>query len=132
MVKGDEKLSRLSEKPDVARLLAKLKSEGVKTCRDLYEISLHSKFKPTYLEASFDRDGTFKPIALDVDGKKVELRGKIDRVDVLDDNFIILDYKTFKSVDLSAGEIYHGEKLQLYIYAMSITQNIDKKIAELG
>ena len=129
VVKGDEKLSRLSEKPDVARLLAKLKSEGVKTCRDLYEISLHSKFKPTYLEASFDRDGTFKPIALDVDGKKVELRGKIDRVDVLDDNFIILDYKTFKSVDLSAGEIYHGEKLQLYIYAMSITQNIDKKIA---
>ena len=129
VVKGDEKLSRLSEKPDVARLLAKLKSEGVKTCRDLYEISLHSKFKPTYLEASFDRDGTFKPIALDVDGKKVELRGKIDRVDVLDDNFIILDYKTFKSVDLTASEIYHGEKLQLYIYAMSITQNIDKKIA---
>lgn len=129
VVREDEKLSRLSQKPDVGRLLAKLKNEGVKTCKDLYEISLHSKFKPTYLEAEFEKDGTFKPIALDVDGKRVELRGKIDRVDVFEDKFVIIDYKTFKGVDLQVSEIYHGEKLQLYIYAMSITQNIDKKIA---
>lgn len=129
VVQGDERLKRLSEKPDVMRLLQKLKKEGVRTCKDLFDISLRSKFRPTYLEAEFSKDGTFKPISLDVDGKKVELRGKIDRVDVYEDNFLVIDYKTYKSVDLSASEIYHGEKLQLYIYAQAITQNLDKKIA---
>ena len=129
VVDGDERLKRLSEKPDVMRLLKKLKSEGVRTCKDLYEISLRSQFRPTYLEAEFSKDGTFKPISLDVDGNIVELRGKIDRVDVFEDNFLVIDYKTFKSVDLTASEIYHGEKLQLYIYAQAITQNLDKKIA---
>jgi ATP-dependent helicase/nuclease subunit B len=129
VVKGDERLSRLAEKPDVKRLLQKLKKEGVRTCKDLYEISLRSLFRPTYLEAEFSKDGTFKPIALDVDGRTVELRGKIDRVDVYEDNFLVIDYKTYKSVDLTASEIYHGEKLQLYIYAQAITQNLDKKIA---
>ena len=111
VVKGDERLSRLAEKPDVKRLLQKLKKEGVRTCKDLYEISLRSLFRPTYLEAEFSKDGTFKPIALDVDGRTVELRGKIDRVDVYEDNFLVIDYKTYKSVDLTASEIYHGEKL---------------------
>ncbi len=129
VVESDDRLKRLAEKPDVKRLLKKLKYEGVRTCKDLYEISLRSKFVPTYLEAEFASGKSFKPIALDVDGNRVELRGKIDRVDVYDDKFLIIDYKTFKSVTLSASEIYHGEKLQLYIYAMSIMENIDKKVA---
>ncbi len=128
VVEGDERLSRLAVKPDVKRLLQKLKYEGVRTCKDLYAISLRSQFRPTYLEVEFG-SGSFKPIALDVDGNRVELRGKIDRVDICEDNFIIIDYKTFKSVTLTSSELYHGEKLQLYIYASSIMENIGKKIS---
>ena len=129
LVSSDEKLTRLMQKPDTARLLGKLKKEGIRTCRDFYEWSLCSKFAPTYLEAEFSKDGSFKPIAIDIDGRTVELRGKIDRVDIFEDRFIVIDYKTYKSVTLAPHELYHGEKLQLYIYAMSIMQNIDKKVA---
>ncbi|MBR5173936.1 MAG: PD-(D/E)XK nuclease family protein, partial [Clostridia bacterium] len=43
--------------------------------------------------------------------------------------FIILDYKTFKGASLSASDIYHGEKLQLYIYAKAMKDNTKQDIA---
>ena len=132
-----------TDKPDTRRIIDRMKKEGVRTCKDFYEISLRSKFKPKYLEAEFiskdeanrkygdeARDKVlFEPITLDIDGRKVEIRGKIDRVDSNGDKFIIIDYKTFKGAGLSASELYHGEKIQLYIYAKAMRDNTGQGIA---
>ena len=140
----NKRLLRLyTDKPDTRRIIDRMKNEGVRTCKDFYEIALHSKFKPAYLEAEFisreeaykkygkdiDDKVLFEPIVLDVDGRKVEIRGKIDRVDSNGKAFIILDYKTFKGASLSASDIYHGEKLQLYIYAKAMKDNTKQDIA---
>ena len=139
---GNERLLRLYEKPDVKRMFDRIKLEGVRTCKDFYEIALHSRFLPEYFEAEFigeeeakrkygddiDERALFKPIILDNDGKQVEIRGFIDRVDVCDDNFLIFDYKTYNK-DLADKEIYYGESLQLYIYAKAMEENIGKKPA---
>ena len=151
LIKGDERLARLYEKADTKRLFNRLKFEGVRTCKDLFEISLRSEFKPKYLEAEFigEKEAKakygdsvkdrvlFDPIVLDIDGRQVEIRGKIDRVDVCVDeaedhpcdHFLIFDYKTFKSADIGDKDIYHGEKLQLYIYAKAMKDNTDKNVA---
>ena len=141
-INSDERLQRIYEKPDIHRLFDRLKKEGVRTCKDFFEISLHSKFRPEYLEVEFiskeeaekkygwtikDRV-LFEPIVLDLDDRQVEIRGKIDRVDSYENKFVIFDYKTYKSADLSESEIYHGEKLQLYIYAKAMKDNIGKDV----
>ena len=152
--KGNERLLRLYEKPDVKRMFDRIKLEGVRFCKDFYEIALHSKFVPKYLEAEFIGEAEarakygddiknktlFKPIILDNNGKKVEIRGFIDRVDVVEkldnpvgddvskDKFLIFDYKTY-DMDLSDKEIYSGQTLQLYIYAKAMAENIGKKTA---
>ena len=140
----NKRLLRLyTDKPDTRRVIDRMKNEGVRTCKDFYEISLHSRFEPAYLEAEFiSREEAdkkygkdigdkvlFDPITLDVDGRRVEIRGKIDRVDSNGNAFIIIDYKTFKGASLSAGDIYHGEKLQLYIYAKAMKDNTKQNIA---
>lgn len=143
VVERDERLQRISEKPDIKRMFERIKNEGIRTSKDFYEISLHSQFKPAYLEAEFmsqeeaerkygkgaKHRALFDPITLDIDGRKVEIRGVIDRVDTCGDDFLIFDYKTFKSADLSEKDIYHGEKLQLYIYARAMAENTGKKVA---
>lgn len=142
--KNNKRILRLyTDKPDARRMIDRMKNEGIRTCKDFYEISLHSKFKTQYLEAEFISEDEaqrkygkgakdivrFDTITLDVDGRTVEIRGKIDRVDSNGENFIILDYKTFKGAGLSATDIYHGEKLQLYIYAKAMKDNTMQNIA---
>lgn len=64
-----------------------------------------SEFVPTYFE---------KTIQVGLD--KFDLRGKIDRIDVKDNRFTVIDYKTgSKTFDLNS--IYQGIDLQLTLYA---------------
>lgn len=64
-----------------------------------------SEFVPTYFEKSIQ-------VGLD----RFELRGKIDRIDIKDNRFTVIDYKTgSKTFDLNS--IYQGIDLQLTLYA---------------
>lgn len=64
-----------------------------------------SEFVPTYFE---------KTIQVGLD--KFDLRGKIDRIDIKDNRFTVIDYKTgSKTFDLNS--IYQGIDLQLTLYA---------------
>lgn len=116
----------LLEKKDTGRLLMRTREEGVTICEDLYEIRLHSSFAPTLLEAKIG-EGMIQPMSLEAGGKTVQLKGTIDRVDMLDDKFLVIDYKTYKSADLSLKELYYGEKVQLYIYMRAIENSIGAK-----
>ena len=73
------------------------------------------------LEESFGRKGTFKPVEFEVDGTKVYVEGKIDRLDILSgDRARIVDYKT-GSDKLDVWKMSNGYKMQLMIYMMSAT-----------
>ncbi|MEG1663204.1 MAG: PD-(D/E)XK nuclease family protein, partial [Clostridia bacterium] len=124
----ENKFQRLMQKSATSRVLYRVREEGAVACRDLYNIYLRSAFKPTYVEAKIG-NGEIKPLSINVDGRDVKLVGKIDRVDTYDDNFIIVDYKTYKNADLSLGEIYYGEKIQLYIYMKAVMNGSNLKPA---
>lgn len=116
----------LLEKADTGRLLLRVKDEGIKLCNDLYEVQKRSHFRPYLLEAKIGK-GDIQPMSLDIGDRKVALKGTIDRVDVLSDKFIIIDYKTYKSADLSLKELYTGQKIQLYVYMRAVEKSIDAK-----
>ncbi len=118
---GFERLLSLSE---TRRPLIRLKAEGASVCKQLYAISKRSAFKPAYLEAKIG-EGAIKPMTLSVGDSKIALKGVIDRVDVCDGKFIVVDYKTYKSVGLSAKEVYYGQRLQLYIYMEAVKNSLD-------
>lgn len=115
----ENNFGRLLCNPETGRLLLRLRQEGAEVCLDLYTIYLRSEFKPAMLEAEIGGD-FIKPASIYSDGKFVRLRGKIDRVDVCGDKFIIIDYKTYKSADISLKSLYYGETLQLYIYLKAV------------
>lgn len=112
----------LLEKADTGRLLLRVRDEGAKLISDLYEIQKRSSFRPYLLEAKIG-EGEILPMSLDLGDKKVALKGTIDRVDVLGDKFIVIDYKTYKSADLSLKELYCGQKIQLYVYMRAVEKS---------
>ena len=116
----------LYKKNENKRTFDRLKNEAIKLVNDMNEIIKRSKFCPCYLEAYVGSD-ELKPIKLNVNGKTIELKGYIDRVDMLDDEFIIIDYKTNKSAKLELKEIYYGTKIQLHIYMKAIQESLNKK-----
>ncbi|MBQ4098195.1 MAG: PD-(D/E)XK nuclease family protein [Clostridia bacterium] len=99
-------------KNDIVRAL----TECRKYCYRTYLAIKNGAFKPKDVELSFGGD-----TAISLNGGKVKLKGKVDRVDLTDDYFRILDYKTGK-VKGSDAALYYGQELQLYLYAKAYKQ----------
>ena len=83
-----------------------------------------SPFNIEGTEIGFSNKGKYKPIILDLDnGKKVEIVGKIDRIDTATSEegkyLRIIDYKSSaKNIDLN--EVYAGLQIQLLTYTDAI------------
>lgn len=67
----------------------------------------------------------------DEKGEDISFRGRIDRVDKLDDKYILLDYKLTSSSIKSKNRIKDGEALQFPIY-MGEYENMIKEIAYIN
>lgn len=86
-------------------------------------------FEPAYFEQDFrDIEGDSVHFAL-ADGTRLDLTGRIDRVDICEDEgriFVkIIDYKTgAKGFDLT--EVYYGLQLQLVVYMNAACEMVDK------
>lgn len=118
-VRKIERIDVLRDEPVVKRALDRLREESERMCAELFRVSRRSRFAPRYIEEHIG--GTEIPsLSFDVDGRRVELTGYIDRVDVLDDKFVIIDYKTYKGAELALKDVYSGERIQLYIYLRAI------------
>ena len=90
-----------------------------------------SDFKVFANELEFKKGKEYKPIILDLgDGRKVEITGKIDRIDIAkvgNDKYVrIIDYKSsVKNIDLN--ELVAGMQIQLITY-LDATCKIDDMI----
>lgn len=127
VIKKDE-YAKFSDAESAFGLNLALK-ECKKYCYNLSRWYFSSEFKPRKngLEVKFGDDVNQSEgyPAVSLSGGKVKLSGKIDRVDECGDYFRIIDYKT-GGTEVADDKIFTGQKLQLYLYSLAIT---DKTLA---
>ena len=101
-------------------LVIRLKKIIKKALKYIIETIINSRFEVLGTEVEFGDNKKYKPIKLTLDsGKKVEIIGKIDRIDIAkgqDGKYLrIIDYKSsVKNIDLN--EVYAGLQIQLLTY----------------
>ncbi len=101
-------------------LVIRLKKIIKKALKYIIQTIVQSRFEVLGTELEFGDNGKYKPIRLTLDnGKKVEIIGKIDRIDTAqneDGKYLrIIDYKSsVKNIDLN--EVYAGLQIQLLTY----------------
>ena len=115
----------LFEQPKTRRALDRLKRESITLSGDMLELSKHSEFKPYLLETKIGQNG-INPMTIEVGGHTIDFKGVIDRIDTLDDKFLIIDYKTGNK-ELKFREIYYGQMIQLYIYMEAVKASLGKR-----
>lgn len=105
-------------------LVNRLKRVVSKALKYIIETLIHSDFNIEGTEVDFKEKGKYKPIVLELEnGKKVEIIGKIDRIDTAmseEGKYLrIIDYKSSsKNIDLN--EVYAGLQIQLLTYSNAI------------
>ena len=110
-------------------LVRRLKKIVSKALKYIIETIIHSDFNIEGTEIEFGKKGNYKPIVLEIgEGKKVEITGKIDRIDTAnskDGKYLrIIDYKSSaKNIDLN--EVYAGLQIQLLTYTDAICKEED-------
>ena len=110
-------------------LVNRLKRIVAKALKYIIEGLVYSDFNIEGTEIEFGKKGTYKPILIQLeDGKKVEITGKIDRIDTAnsdDGKYLrIIDYKSSaKNIDLN--EVYAGLQIQLLTYMDAVCKEED-------
>lgn len=88
-------------------------------CRVIKEQFSMSQFTNMATELEFGKD--VPAVEVNFDGGKFKLKGKIDRVDVCNDKFIVIDYKSGQTAaDYKELELYRGHKMQLLVYLKAV------------
>jgi ATP-dependent helicase/DNAse subunit B len=106
------------------------------------ELGVH--LTPRWLEADFGlpseptNAGVMLPLQIDIQGIRVQIGGRIDRVDVgeIADGlgFWIIDYKTGRTSNYTANGVRSLEKMQLPLYALAVEKVLaqDRPARPLG
>ncbi len=122
-VASSDDYAHLNNDPKNQKLLSDVKKEGVENILRMIPQIKTSSFTPTFFEYKFV-DGD---LGVKIDGQDVRIKGTVDRVDVCDDKFFVVDYKTGSVRDKDkTNRLYYGTNLQLYLY-ISALRDIDGK-----
>ncbi|MDE5605238.1 MAG: PD-(D/E)XK nuclease family protein, partial [Eubacterium sp.] len=83
-----------------------------------------SEFEAKAFELNIDKDGDVKPAVIDLEGGgTVQIRGEVDRVDVLDENgeryIRVIDYKSGNK-KFALSDIIYGLNLQMFVYLFTL------------
>jgi len=115
--------------PKYKVLVKRLERVVSKALKFIIEGLVYSEFEIEGTEIEFGKKGKYKPITIQLEnGKKVEIVGKIDRVDTAtsdDGKYLrIIDYKSSaKNIDLN--EVYAGLQIQLLTYIDAVCKEED-------
>jgi|GEM_PF-1427407 len=115
---GDPIIQSQMNTPLGARLYSIVKDECSKAIFTLSKNLQKGAYTPKFIELQFGTLEGFSGVELNVEGDIFLIRGKIDRVDMCNNNVIIIDYKSSDSVagNCEYANIYNGTKIQLLIY----------------
>lgn len=110
-------------------LVRRLKKIISKALKYIIETIIYSDFSIEGTEVEFSEKGKYKPIILNLEnGKKVEITGKIDRIDTATNEegkyLRIIDYKS-SAKDIDLNEVYAGLQIQLLTYTDAICREED-------
>jgi len=114
-VEKEERLKLNADSP----ILINLIDEAVRVVNAVNYIDENSKFIPKYFEQEFKDSKALKL-------KNISIVGKVDRVDICEDMFRIVDYKSGRA-DASLKELYYGNKLQLFLYVCAMENVLNKR-----
>lgn len=99
--------------------LERIRQIAISNITRLAKFDKQSKFHPEDYEIEFGKSGNEKsPLTYEINGVKLEISGQIDRLDVSQDRFVIIDYKT-SDMSLDASRIYWGLQMQLLTYLLA-------------
>lgn len=103
-----------------------LEKESLRLCEFLYYSQTVSKFKPVYSEVYFGGKA-FPAYELKVQGETFYLTGIVDRIDIYDDMFIVIDYKSGSDSSGGYPEVFYGDKIQIFAYLEILEKILNKK-----
>ena len=127
ILKNEEYYSLLL--PENKFLLNLILDEANRFCTFLNTEQSVSEFKPCYTEQYFGGDYKFKPIVLDIENKEYYISGFVDRIDICDNYFRIIDYKTGNKTNKGGmSDLYIGVEIQLFVYSKAIKDNLNKQL----
>ena len=101
-----------------ARLRRYVMRDAVTLCKKVALEFTEGEFVPMGAEVVYGDDGEDESQKLTPGG--VTLYGQIDRVDRLNDCVRVIDYKSGRTVKLTANDVYYGKKLQLPVYSLAM------------
>lgn len=105
-------------------ILEQLRAESVRMCTVVKRQLAQSQFVNLATEMEFGSNADLPPVEVDYGKGKFLLVGKIDRVDVSDNKFIVIDYKSGAAAsNFTEKDLYVGHKLQLLVYVKAV-QNV--------
>ena len=105
--------------------------ECKKYCYKTYKAIEDSAFdRGSITEAHFGANGDKFP-AIKLNGGKVRLTGKIDRIDYNEGFYRVIDYKT-GSASAAEDMLFAGVKLQLYLYGAAVDRVLSKEGKQLA
>ena len=114
----------------MAGILSQLRSESVRMCKVVKQQFRDSDFTNYATELSFGAEGGLPPVKVEFEGGTFNLVGKIDRVDVCDGRFVVIDYKSGASAsEYGEKELYIGHKMQLPVYVKAAEDLTGKRPA---
>lgn len=107
-----------------------LKKSMFKIVKTISQSFVQSSFRPIGFEVKFEKGELFAPIEVELnDGKKMYLRGKIDRIDAAkigEKTYLrIVDYKSTEH-NLKLADVKEGVSLQLMTYMWALINNKSK------
>ena len=107
--------SILTQLPQNKIAVINIKKEAVRLGEALNFQAKNSDFKIAFTEVKFGEGAQLEGLKINIGKKTLVVSGQIDRVDILDDFFRVIDYKT-GAASTSLSELYFGKKIQLYLY----------------
>ena len=111
-------------------LVKRLERIITRALKYIIEGLVNSDFNIEGTEIEFDENGKYRPIQIEIteSGRKIEIIGKIDRIDTAQDEdgkyLRIIDYKS-SAKDIDLNEVYAGLQLQLLTYMNAVVKEED-------